>query len=95
MTEKLTIGTRVKVKSTVESGYRENRKVWERTNKSCTGWYVGYTFKREGLYHPGEGDGWDYELPYLEVTHSVKVLRIKPVRNDCKLAVICWRKGSK
>ena len=78
------IGASIIVKAIIKPYYdkRNNRK-FERTvfPKPKPAFYVGYTFRCEGKYCPSSRKNtyWEeqYEEPYLHVTKTFKVIRIK------------------
>ena len=79
----LEMGQRVRVKALAEWSYVTtldgNRRVWQRAplEKSREGWYVGYTFKQEGVHVPPVYDGTDYEQASLKNIKSIKLMRVK------------------
>jgi hypothetical protein len=76
------IGDKVVVSATAVPRYdAHHQREWiaHELNREVEGWYVGYTFKYEGVltsadYDPTSGIG---ELRYLRITNSIRLLRIK------------------
>jgi len=79
----LTIGTKVLVSSLAYWYYDGKNRKWKKTllENPQEAFYVGYTYKYEGEYqgakYRGTFDGYNEDPPYLEVTNSVKLYRVK------------------
>lgn len=73
------IGTKVSVNFVAVPSYDNFKRRWIRKKPTVQeGWYVGYTFKKEGIYTPG---GWENSPEYLNAhlsdIKSVKLFRVK------------------
>ena len=87
------IGDKVEVRALVEAKYDDadyRRLIRKCFFKPRTMFYVGYTFKQEGMYREAKpqshygGYGDEFDPPYLEVQRTMKVVRVKqgPRSND-------------
>lgn len=81
MEKDLAIGTRVRVRALAEWEYHKKERTWHSSHllNSREGFYVGYTFKQEGTLMGSKLRGFDgdYDPPYLEVSRTIRLCRIK------------------
>jgi hypothetical protein len=77
------MGQQVEVLAIAIPHYEGKTRTWIRSplKESRVGWVVGYSYKQEGDYRAGSNYE-DSSSPYLAVSNTVKLARIKLSKNS-------------